>query len=201
MGETLKDARKSTQTPHSGWLRDFYTGTRSGGPCFVFILRLFPRRRCICTGVWGFHPPTLRFSPTYAADTTRLALGHVWKGQMKTELSTDITDVYPLTPMQQGMLFHGLSSMGGAGTDVEQIFCRLHEELDAGAFRLAWQGAIDRHAVLRTSFHWLESAGPRQRVHSQVEFEFSEHDWRDVPETEGKTLFAGHLEAERTRGF
>src|SRR5258708_2602757 len=120
---------------------------------------------------------------------------------MKTELSTDTADMYPLTPMQQGMLFHGLSSMHGAGTDVEQIFCTLHEEVDVGAFRLAWQRAMDRHAILRTSFHWLESAGPQQRVHSQAEFEFSRHDWRDVPETERKKRFENRLEAERKRGF
>jgi amino acid adenylation domain-containing protein len=103
--------------------------------------------------------------------------------------------------MQQGMLFHGLSSMRGAGTDVEQIFCTLREEVDGEAFRLAWQRAVDRHAILRTSFHWQESTGPQQSVHAQAEFEFSRHDWRDVPETERKKLFAGWLEAERKRGF
>jgi amino acid adenylation domain-containing protein len=145
-------------------------------------------------GLYGFYPLT-------RITLRRLTLRHVRSRQMKTELSTDMADMYPLTPMQQGMLYHGLSTMHVAGTDVEQIFCTLHEEMDAGAFRLAWQRAIDRHAVLRTSFHWLESAGPRQRVHNQVEFEFSEHDWRDVPETERKTLFAGRLEAESRRGF
>ena len=42
-------------------------------------------------------------------------------------------DSYPLSAMQQGMLFHNLSSRE-TGVDVEQIFCALRENLDAGAF-------------------------------------------------------------------
>src|SRR5258706_10765001 len=158
-----------------------------------------PRRWWFCkmSGVYtcrlcGFHPLTRR-------TPRRLALRHVREGQMKTELSTDTADMYPLTPMQQGMLFHGLSSMRGAGTDVEQIFCTLHEEVNAGAFRLAWQRAVDRHAILRTSFHWLESGAPQQRVHAQAEFEFSQHDWREVCGTERNKLFDDRPRSQTAR--
>src|SRR5258708_31723592 len=117
---------------------------------------------------------------------------------MKTERTIDI---YPLSPMKQGMLFHSLSSARGAGVDVEQIFCALREELNVEAFQSAWQRVVERHPVLRTSFDWQGSATPRQRVHPRVEFEFSRRDWRNVSGDKRKKLFADWLEAERRRGF
>src|SRR5258706_9055965 len=80
----------------------------------------------------------------------RLGWKHVRDGQMKTELTTDS---YPLAPLQQGMLFHSLSAPA-SGVDVEQIFCTLREPFDAAAFERAWRRMIERHAILRTSFHW-----------------------------------------------
>ena len=117
---------------------------------------------------------------------------------MKTQRTRDM---YPLSPMQQGMLFHSLSSARGAGVDVEQIFCTLREDVNVGAFQSAWRRVVDRHPILRTSFHWQESAGPRQKVHPSVEFEFSRQDWRNDSGDRRKKLFADLLEAERNRGF
>ena len=118
---------------------------------------------------------------------------------MKTAPTTGLTDAYPLSPMQQGMLFHSLSSP--RGVDVEQIFCALHEDLNAAAFQSAWRRAVARHAALRTSFHWQDSTEPRQQVHPQVELEFSRQDWSSVSESKRKALFSGWLESDRQRGF
>ncbi len=103
--------------------------------------------------------------------------------------------------MQQGMLFHSLSSTPAAGVDVEQIFCALHEDLNVAAFQSAWRRAVARHAVLRTSFHWHQSTEPWQEVHPQAEIEFSQQDWRGLSDTERKELFSDWLETERKRGF
>ncbi|HEY2328459.1 MAG TPA: condensation domain-containing protein, partial [Verrucomicrobiae bacterium] len=116
---------------------------------------------------------------------------------MKTELTTK---TYPLSPMQQGMLFHNLSAHE-PGVDVEQIFCTLHEDVDENAFERAWRRAIERHAILRSSFHWQGLAEPLQKVHPRAELEFSQEDWRKNSETERKKLFSARLESERRRGF
>ncbi|HEX4646313.1 MAG TPA: condensation domain-containing protein, partial [Verrucomicrobiae bacterium] len=117
---------------------------------------------------------------------------------MKTELET--TEEYPLSPMQQGMLFHNLSARE-PGVDVEQIYCALAEDLDEKAFERAWRRVIERHAILRSSFHWQGPAGPAQKVHPRMELEFSRHDWRKDSETRRKQLFETRLESERRRGF
>ena len=66
---------------------------------------------------------------------------------------TTIEDAYPLSPMQQGMLFHSLLAPD-SGVDIEQLYCELHEALDVAAFQRSWRCVIERHPILRTSFSW-----------------------------------------------
>lgn len=116
---------------------------------------------------------------------------------MKTE---QITEAYALSSMQAGMLYHSLS-VREPGVDVEQLFCTLPEALDAAAFERAWQRVVDRHAVLRTTFHWTDMAEPRQQVHAQAVIEFHFEDWRGKSAEEQKGLFEEALQADRRRGF
>ena len=60
--------------------------------------------------------------------------------------SRDIEDIYPLTPLQQGMLFHNLYEPE-AGIGYEQVSCRLEGELDVTAFARAWAAVVKRAGV------------------------------------------------------
>ncbi|MDG3760524.1 non-ribosomal peptide synthase/polyketide synthase [Pseudomonas aeruginosa] len=92
--------------------------------------------------------------------------------------ASEVEDLYPLSPMQQGMLFHSLYQQN-SGDYINQM--RLDVEgLDPQRFREAWQAALDAHEVLRSGFLWqgaLEK--PLQLVRKRVEVPFSVHDWRD----------------------
>ena len=52
--------------------------------------------------------------------------------------SGGIEDAYPLTPVQEGMLFHTLVDPE-AGNYLEQFVCRVRGELDLAALRESWQ--------------------------------------------------------------
>ncbi|WP_158277559.1 non-ribosomal peptide synthetase [Opitutus sp. ER46] len=71
--------------------------------------------------------------------------------------------VYPLSPMQQGMLFHRLES-GIGGVDVEQVVCECRHEISAPEFEQAWELVVRRHDCLRTTFGWRAGDEPRQWV-------------------------------------
>ena len=62
-----------------------------------------------------------------------------------------IQDVYPLSPLQEGMLFHSLYAPE-SGVYVEQLSCELLGPLDVAAFERAWGRVIERHAILRTAW-------------------------------------------------
>jgi hypothetical protein len=94
-------------------------------------------------------------------------LGIISVIQMKLD---SVADRYPLSPMQRGMLFHSISGQA-PGVDIEQVFCALKEDVDPAALERAWQHVVDRHAILRTTFHWKGLAAPEQRVQREIRLE------------------------------
>ncbi len=111
----------------------------------------------------------------------------------------EVEDLYPLTPMQEGMLFHVLYAPE-AGQYMGQFGFDLLGELDVEAFRRAWQAVVDRHDALRTGFAWEELDRPLQVVHRRAELEFRLEDWRALPESEQRARVEGYLAADRARG-
>ncbi len=103
-----------------------------------------------------------------------------------------IADLYPLSPMQQGMLFHTLLEPA-AEAYINQLRVDI-DGLDVQAFGRAWQAALDRHAILRSSFHWLGLDSAHQVIQRQVDLQLQVVE--DVA-ADLDTLAA----AERARGF
>ncbi|MGO4129851.1 condensation domain-containing protein, partial [Inquilinus sp. YAF38] len=67
--------------------------------------------------------------------------------------AAEIADAYPLSPMQQGLLFHALHAPE-TGLYVNQVLATFDGPLDAGRFARAWEAAIEQHDILRTGFLW-----------------------------------------------
>ncbi|MFN8596435.1 MAG: amino acid adenylation domain-containing protein [Anaerolineae bacterium] len=108
--------------------------------------------------------------------------------------------VYPLSPMQQGMLFHTVYAPE-SGVYHAQTACALHGDLDVDAFKRAWQCVIDRHAILRTAFAWKRLDKLLQVVHRQVTVPWEQDDWRAVPPADQHMLLLDYLQTDRARGF
>ncbi|MEU5363862.1 amino acid adenylation domain-containing protein [Streptomyces sp. NPDC005925] len=111
-----------------------------------------------------------------------------------------IEDVYELSSVQEGLLFHNLFTPG-AGVYLEQITLTLHGELDVAAFRQSWQTIVDRHPVLRTSFHWEGVGKALQVVHRSVTLDMPELDWRDASPEEQEARYEQFALDDRMRGF
>jgi amino acid adenylation domain-containing protein len=112
----------------------------------------------------------------------------------------DVSDYYPLSPMQQGMLFHSLLAPE-SGVYVEQMSARLTGELDPAAFERAWQQAAERHTILRTAFLGEGFKEPIQVVHRHVDLRVAAEDWRALPPETAAARLADYLSADRARGF
>ena len=106
---------------------------------------------------------------------------------------------YPLSPMQQGMLFHSVYDPQ-AGFYVQQMVCSLREDVDVVRLQAAWQKTVERHPILRTSFQWSIDQ-PLQQVHPQVKIGLPPFDLRSLPEDQQRSEVEGYLESDRTRGF
>jgi amino acid adenylation domain-containing protein len=112
----------------------------------------------------------------------------------------NIEDTYPLSPMQQAMLFQ-YQLDPRSGLYIQQVLGSLHEELNVPAFHRAWERVLTRHPVLRTSFRWEETGEPMQDVHSHVSLPFEEQDWRALTAPSQQSRFAAFLKQDRKRGF
>ncbi|QDG60168.1 non-ribosomal peptide synthetase [Pseudomonas sp. NIBRBAC000502773] len=90
----------------------------------------------------------------------------------------DVQDVYPLSPMQQGMLFHSLYQQGEGDVYVSQLRADV-QGVDVQLFQRAWAQVLARHDMLRTGFVWQDDQGQAlQVVHRQVSLPFDALDWR-----------------------
>ena len=107
---------------------------------------------------------------------------------------------YPLSPLQQGMLFHWRLDPN-SGTDLEQAVVQLDEVIEPPRMAQAWKAVVDSIPILRTRFEWEGLSAPRQRVVARATPEFTVEDLRSVSATAGESRIAEYLRADRFRGF
>ena len=117
---------------------------------------------------------------------------------MKVESS--IIDIYELSPMQAGMLFHTLYAPK-SGVYFEQRSCVIRGNLNLAAFRQAWQRVVERHSVLRTAFHYSELEKPLQVVYDNVELPWQELDWCGLEVAAQQAKLTEFLESDCNCGF
>src|ERR1051325_3943855 len=114
--------------------------------------------------------------------------------------AANIEDIYELSPMQQGMLFHSLYAPDSIMYFL-QWTCELHGELRPAAFKQAWQTVQDRHSILRTSFHWNNTDKPLQIVHKELDLDMIQQDWRGLSSLEQQAQLETYLKNDRERRF
>ncbi|MBE2202015.1 MAG: amino acid adenylation domain-containing protein, partial [Anaerolinea sp.] len=112
----------------------------------------------------------------------------------------NIENIYPLSPMQQGMVFHNLYAPDSAAYFI-QIACTLRGELNIPAFKQAWQTVMERHPILRTAFHWQRRQEPFQVVYRRLKLPWQAQDWRTLPAADQRTQLDAFLRADRAQGF
>ncbi|WP_306362423.1 non-ribosomal peptide synthetase [Nocardia sp. CC227C] len=93
-----------------------------------------------------------------------------------------LTDIWPLSPLQYGLLFHARYDNDTADGYTVQTRLSLAGRVDAAALRAAAQALLDRHDVLRVAF--VETPdGPRQLVLGSAEIAWQELDLTRTPES------------------
>lgn len=116
---------------------------------------------------------------------------------MKAE---NIEDIYELTPVQKGMLFHSLyereSSLYFFHSPIG-----LHGDLNIKAFEEAWQKIVDRHPIWRTGFYWEDIDNPLQIVYKNVKIALKQDDWRGIEQAEQEERLQDFYDRDRKLYF
>ncbi|MBL4658905.1 MAG: non-ribosomal peptide synthase/polyketide synthase, partial [Alcanivoracaceae bacterium] len=122
---------------------------------------------------------------------TDFSLTNISQAQLNQwQIKYQIGDIYPATPMQQGLLFH--SALDNSAY-VSQLLFTLETGVNIEAFRKAWQKVLDRHDVLRTVFVTPQSGEIQQLVLNNVELDWTETDVESLDEKHQLQ----HIESER----
>ena len=111
-----------------------------------------------------------------------------------------IEDLYPLSPTQQGLLFHSLYGPA-SGVYMVQVGFTVRGRLNLEAFCRAWQWLVQRHPVLRTAFTWDALEEPLQVVGRQATLPIDIQDWQTKPREAQAQELADWLERDRRQGF
>ncbi|HEX4966668.1 MAG TPA: condensation domain-containing protein [Thermoanaerobaculia bacterium] len=110
----------------------------------------------------------------------------------------NVEDVYPLTPLQQSLLSHALSSRSMAGFEQKTIALR---GLDLQAFVETWQRVVDRHPILRTAFVWEGLPQAVQVVRQSLKLPVRHLDWRESSCEQQRERLAAFWRSDREEGF
>ena len=116
--------------------------------------------------------------------------------EQAADISSLMEDVYPLSPMQLGIVFHVLFSPD-SGAYLNQYVFSLRGKPDPVVLREAWQHVLDQRPVLRTAFVWEEVEHAVQVVFRRAVLPWESCDWRGHPAEEQQERLNLHLESQR----
>ncbi|MGD2091037.1 MAG: amino acid adenylation domain-containing protein [Candidatus Aminicenantes bacterium] len=121
---------------------------------------------------------------------------------MKKPDKKNIGDILPLTPMQEGMLFHYLKDRQ-SDYYFEQLCLTISGEIDITWFRQAWALVVETNEMLRTRFSWEKMKKPLQLVLKKSPLQFIYHDFshHNINENDKRNLVQEIKDNDRKNKF
>jgi amino acid adenylation domain-containing protein/non-ribosomal peptide synthase protein (TIGR01720 family) len=114
------------------------------------------------------------------------------------KLSRDnVEAIYPLRPVQLGMLFHELQS-AGASPYFRQVAFKIAGTVDPGICEATWNRLMARHCLLRSVFDYEKAPQPVQIVLKELDIDFGYEDARG-PASDARV--AAWRDTDAKRGF
>ncbi len=92
-----------------------------------------------------------------------------------------ISAMYPLTPMQEGMLFHSVYEVDTVAY-IDQVSVELPDGINIDAFRSAWNYLLRNHSILRSGFSYKELSIPVQWCANELLMPITTLDYSDLHE-------------------
>ncbi|GAA2661125.1 hypothetical protein GCM10010412_033970 [Nonomuraea recticatena] len=112
-----------------------------------------------------------------------------------------VEDVWPLSPLQEGIFFHSSYDAGAVDVYTSQDVFDFDRPLDAGRLRASCAALLARHASLRAAFTAEGLPRPVQVIRAEVEPPLREVDLSGLPPAEQEEAVAALLAEDRTRRF
>ena len=153
---------------------------------------------CLQPDVGGYTPSDFPLIPLRQPELDELMLELAT--EQSIQVSKNIESIYPLSPLQQGILFETLLSPT-SGMYIVQFSLLLKGKLDIPPMEQAWQAVVSRHTSLRTGFVYKEEKEPLQIVYKVLDFKLEYLDWRLKSKSDQKKALAERVAENKKAGF
>ncbi|PWU13141.1 MAG: hypothetical protein C5B50_19895 [Verrucomicrobia bacterium] len=118
----------------------------------------------------------------------------------RARLPEDVEDAYPMSVLQQGMFYHNeLKPLSAVYHDVFSF--RIESKFKARELERAVERLVQRHPILRTSFHLAGFSQPLQLVHGHAHAPFTTEDLSGLDDSEQETKLKQWIEEEKRKPF
>ncbi|HSM06180.1 MAG TPA: amino acid adenylation domain-containing protein [Longimicrobiales bacterium] len=111
---------------------------------------------------------------------------------------SSIETAFPLTPLQEGMLYHSIRKPDGSAY-WGQCDAVLVGPMDRDVFRRAWERLVRRHQAFRTFFAWEGRDRPLQVVRASVSLPWEFFDWSSRSDEDQQLGWEALLADDRAR--
>ena len=146
-------------------------------------------RYCAQPGLQGYTPSDFPLAGLDQSTLDRLL-----------EKEKGVQDLYRLSPMQEGLLYHAVAD-NDPTLYLVLMACTFHAPFDPAAFKQSWSLLLARYPIFRTAFRWKDLEDPVQIVFETVDLPWREEDWRDAEREGVQERIDAFLRADRERGM
>nr|MDH2558171.1 condensation domain-containing protein [Pseudomonas sp. Hg5Tf] len=112
----------------------------------------------------------------------------------------NIDDIFPLSPMQEGLLVHTLLEKHSGIYFMQECYT-IREAIDYTLFDAAWQQVVQRYEAIRASFLWNTGGELLQVIHRNSKVQVELLDLSDLALEQAEPRIIDLLREEREAGF
>ncbi len=112
-----------------------------------------------------------------------------------------ISDVFPMSDIEKGMVYHSLSNIEGAVYHDQAVYNIGYQSFDLGLFEKAVQLMVEKHSNLRKSFNLNDYDVPLSIVYKQVSGSISCTDISPKDKAEQEQIVMRFMEEDRGKPF
>ncbi|MFD7409659.1 amino acid adenylation domain-containing protein, partial [Streptomyces sp. NPDC059866] len=149
-------------------------------------------------GALGAHAESPAPAGRTPSDLDLVDLTHQQIAQLEDHYP-ELADVWPLSPLQEGLLFHALSDSAGPDVYTVQTALHLDGSVDGKALRAAGQRMLERHPNLRAAFRHEGLDRPVQIIEDGTQLPWQDVDLSARPDADA--ALDAFLADERARRF
>ncbi|MEJ2459517.1 MAG: condensation domain-containing protein, partial [Novosphingobium sp.] len=113
---------------------------------------------------------------------------------------SDLQDIYPLSPLQEGMLYHTMLERGSSAYCMQIAFA-IDGQLDPERFEACWNRLAARHDILRTVFTHKGVDRPLQIVSRRGSIDFAYKDISPMSAARQREYLARFRNRDLAQGF